>query len=113
MKNDRVLSLIGIARKAGKLAAGAYQTEEAVKGGTAFLVIIAEDASGNTGKKFRNMCAYYEVPWRSYADGDRLGAAAGLENRMVMAVCDRGLAEALRKALPPEEQDKIIGTEIE
>ena len=55
MKRDSVLSLIGIAKKAGKIAAGEFQTENAVKAGKASLVIISEEASENTKKKFRNM----------------------------------------------------------
>ena len=52
MKNNRVLSLIGLATKAGKTVSGEFSTEKTGKG---LLVIVAEDASENTKKKFRNM----------------------------------------------------------
>ena len=55
MQNDRVLNLIGLAQKAGKVVSGEFMTEKAVKTGEAALVILAEDASENTQKKFRNM----------------------------------------------------------
>ena len=35
--------------------------EKAVKEGKASLVIISSEASGNTRKKFTNMCSYYKV----------------------------------------------------
>ena len=58
MKRDSVLSLISIAKKAGRIAAGEFQTETAVKSGKAYLVIVSSEASGNTEKKFRNMCSF-------------------------------------------------------
>ena len=63
MKRDSVLSLISIAKKAGKIASGEFQTETAVKSQRAFLVIVSEEASENTAKKFRNMCEFYETPF--------------------------------------------------
>ena len=59
MKNNKVLSLIGLATKAGKTVSGEFSTEKSVKTGKGLLVIVAEDASENTKKKFRNMCSFY------------------------------------------------------
>ena len=49
---DRVLSLLGLAARAGKIAAGGFSAEEAVKSRKARLVLIAEDTQSNTVKKF-------------------------------------------------------------
>ena len=62
MKPDRVLSMLGIAAKAGSVASGEFSTEKAVKEGRAYLVIVAQDASDNTKKMFRNMTDFYQVP---------------------------------------------------
>ena len=62
MKNDKILSLIGLATKAGKTVSGEFSTEKSVKTGKGYLVLVAADASENTQKKFRNMCGFYEVP---------------------------------------------------
>ena len=48
MKNDKVLSLIGLATKAGRVVSGEFATEKEVKCGKAFLVMLALDASENT-----------------------------------------------------------------
>ena len=66
LKQAKVLSLTGLAAKAGKLASGEFCTEGEVKSGRASLVIVAEDASGNTKKKFQNMCEFYQVPIRTF-----------------------------------------------
>lgn len=99
MIRDNVLSLVGIAKKANKVASGEYQTETAVKSGTASLVIISSEASGNTRKKFQNMCTFYQVPAYLYGTRQELGAASGGQYRAVIAVRDPGLAKAIEKKL--------------
>ena len=54
--NDKVISLLGLAERAGKIASGEFAAEKAVKTGKARLIIVAEDASDNTKKKFSDMC---------------------------------------------------------
>ena len=73
--------MLGIATKAGKTVTGEFSTEKAVKEGKAFLVIVAKDASNNTKKKFHNMCDYYHVTIREFADKVSLGNACGKEFR--------------------------------
>ena len=53
MKNNKVLSLIGLATKAGKTVSGEFSTEKSVKTGKGLLVIVAEDASEAMGKEYR------------------------------------------------------------
>ena len=62
MSRNKMISLIGLAMKAGKIVSGEFMTEKSVKTGKAELVLVAADASDNTRKKFQNMCAFYEVP---------------------------------------------------
>ena len=99
MQMDNSLRMLGIATKAGKVSSGEFMTENAVKSGTAALVIIAGDASDNTKKKFRNMCEYYEVPIRIYSTKDELGHSMGKEFRASLAVNDEGLAQAIMKKM--------------
>ena len=99
MRRDNVLSLISLAKKAGKIAAGEFQTEQAVKSGKACVVIVSSEASENTKKKFRNMCNFYEVPFHVYGEKEALGAAIGCEFRASLAVLDHGLAASVEKRL--------------
>ena len=62
MKQNKVFSLLGIAMRGHNLVSGELQTLEAIKKGSAMLVIIAEDASDNTKKLFTDKCSFYEVP---------------------------------------------------
>ncbi len=99
MKRDNVLSLVGIAKKAGRISSGEFQTESAVKSGIASLVMISTEASGNTRKKFQNMCSYYQIPAYLYGSSEDLGAATGTAFRVVLAVTDAGLSDAIEKKL--------------
>lgn len=78
---------------------GEFQTLEAVKKGSAMLVIIAGDASANTKKLFTNKCTFYEVPVREFGTKEELGRAIGRDMRSSLGVCDAGLAEAIVKQL--------------
>lgn len=102
LKSSKALSLVSLATKAGKTASGEFCTEKEVKTGMAELVIVAEDASDNTKKKFKNMCNFYEVPIYFYGDKDTLGHAMGKEFRAMVAVTDAGSAKGIVKHLETE-----------
>ena len=95
----KVLSLLGIATKSNNIVSGEFLTEKAVKEYKAALVIVAEDASDNTKKRFRDMCTYYSVPIYFFGTKDDLGHAMGKEFRASLAVLDKGLADAIENEL--------------
>ena len=99
MNSYRELSLLGLAAKAGKIVSGEFATENAVKSGKAFLVLVAEDASDNTRKKFKDMCTYYEVPFYRSGTKEELGSAIGKEYRASLALTDENFAVAMVKKL--------------
>ena len=97
--NHKVLSLIGLATKAGKTVSGEFSTEKSVKTGKAFLVAVAGDASDNTKKKFQNMCDFYSVPVFFLSDKEELGKFCGKQFRASLAVQDENFAKAMMKEL--------------
>lgn len=97
--NNKVLSLLGLATKAGKVASGEFSTEKSVKTGKGFLVLVADDASQNTREKFQNMCDFYEVPIYFIANKEELGRFCGKEFRASLAVQDENFAKAMLKEL--------------
>lgn len=103
MKQNKVMGLIGLATKAGKTVSGEFCTEREVKSGKARLVIVAEDASENTRKKFKNMCDFYRVPVCFYQDKVTLGNAVGKEFRASLAVLDEGFSESIKKNMETKE----------
>ncbi|MBQ7934057.1 MAG: ribosomal L7Ae/L30e/S12e/Gadd45 family protein [Lachnospiraceae bacterium] len=111
MKQNKILSVLGLATRAGRVKSGEFSTEQAVKSFQAFLVLVAEDASDNTKKMFRNMCSFYEVPLFIHGTKEVLGAAIGKELRASVAVCDQGFADLLTKRLAQEGYHPEIAEE--
>lgn len=99
-KNDRLLFLLGLCRKASAVSSGEELCEAAVKSGKAFLVLVSVDASANTNKKFHDKCAFYHVPIQTAPYGkERLGKAMGTSPRSCMAITNEGLANLINEAL--------------
>lgn len=96
---NRILSLVGLAMKAGKVVSGEFSTEKAVKEGKASLVIVAEDASDNTKKLFLDKCDFYQVPVYIYGDKEQIGHAIGKELRASLAIVDTGFAKSIEREL--------------
>lgn len=99
MKQDKALSMLGLAQKAGKVASGEFSTEKAVKSRKAFLVVVAADSSDNTKKMFEDMCRYYNVPIYCYSDKETLGHCIGKRFRASLAVIDEGFSRQIIKHL--------------
>lgn len=106
MQRDKVLSYLGLATRAGKTVSGEFCVERSVKQRRAKLVIVSEEASENSRKKFRNICTYYKVPLYFFGSSEELGRACGKEFRISTAIEDEGLAKA---AIGQLEQESGIG----
>ena len=91
--------MIGLAARAGKVVSGEFSTEKAVKSSKAHLVIVAEDASDNTRKMFRNMCSFHGVPYQEYGTKDELGRWTGKEMRASICILDEGFARSVLKKI--------------
>jgi len=106
LKNDRVLSLIGIAAKAGRIVSGEYAVDKEGKAGNACLVIIAGDAGERTRKSVQDMCAYYHIACEIYGTKEALGHAIGKEYRSQIAVLDTGLAENIQNNIRRSQEEQ-------
>jgi ribosomal protein L7Ae-like RNA K-turn-binding protein len=114
MTMNKVLSLLGLAQRAGKLACGEEQAIQAIQARKAHLVIVAKDASHNTYKRFGDKCRFYRVPIIREFDRKTLGSATGKGERVVISVTDKGFAEAMLNACNhsrPETTPEVKGIE--
>ncbi len=104
MPNDKVLSTLSLAKKAGQLESGALSTKKAVQEKRARLVIVAGDASENTKKEMKNMTAFYGIPIYFYSGKDDLGRSIGKEYRSMVAITHPGFADSVEEQLKDESQ---------
>ena len=97
--NNRFWNNLGLAMRAGKLVTGDEGVLDAVRKGEAKLVVVAENASENTRKKFRDKCTHFGVPLIEHGSRDELGSSIGKAERVVLAVTDPGFAQMITKSL--------------
>jgi ribosomal protein L7Ae-like RNA K-turn-binding protein len=93
--NERMTGLLGMALRAGKLAAGQEPALKWIRRGRAKLILLAEDASDNTKKVFHDKGKYYNVPVLENGSMDQMGRALGKGPRAVAAVSDSGFARSM------------------
>lgn len=99
MMNDRFYRMLGLAVRAGGTVFGESATKDSFKGKTAQLVLLSEDASENTKKRFRNSCLFYSVPYFEYSDRYTLGKATGKSFAVVISITNKELAKQLIELL--------------
>ena len=88
---NKFFSLLGLCKRAGKLVAGEVAAEQAVRKKQAYLLILAQDASKNTKKKFTNSAVYYELPLAEIGTKEELGRAIGAEMTPLLRLQKRAL----------------------
>lgn len=96
--NPKFKGMLSLAMKAGKLGVGEGRAQDLIRRGEAKLIILSNDASKNTFKKFSDMGNYRDIPVIEPCDRYELGGSIGREFAVVAAVSDTGFADSLLKA---------------
>lgn len=90
-----IMSLISISKKANCLVSGEYAVLKAIAERKAKLVIVADNASTPTKKKFADKTNYRNIPMLVLGSKEELGSALGHAMRADIAITDEGLAKAI------------------
>jgi len=98
-RTDRVMQLLGLARRAGGVATGTEAVRDAVRGGQARLVLLAGDASPVQLDKVEKALSRRATPWARLGDRASLGAAVGKAPLSAVAVTNASLAEKVAAEL--------------
>lgn len=99
MRNEqKVLNLLGLATRAGKLISGEDLTLKEIRLEQAKIVFIANDASENTRKKISDKCQYYKIPYTIQYSRAEISQAIGKE-RTIVCLTDAGFAKKIRELL--------------
>lgn len=111
-RQDKILSLLGLARRAGRLEAGFDPVRAAARAGRSALIVAAGDISEKTWKNLRYEAERARIQAvRIDRTMDELGRACGVRAGIV-SVNDKGFAGALLKAMEEagNGSDGISGT---
>ena len=103
------MGLLTICRKAGKLVCGFDPTGDAVTGGKAACVLLAQDASARTGKEARFRWEQQVPVLDTPLTMEQLEQCFH-RKVAVMAVCDPGFARRFSQLLEPEENNREPGS---
>ena len=100
-QSDSPARLLGLARRAGKLICGMDAVLNAIAGGRAILVIVAEDAAPATADKIRNSCSKgrQSLTCIGWGTTRSLAAFSGKDKTAVLAVCDSNFAAGIKQYL--------------
>ena len=110
---DKLLSMLGMAKKAGKLTEGYDLAVQAIRGGNAMLAVSAEDVSDKTFKNLKYEADKAGVPIAKLQISMKELGEACKTRAGVMALVDKGFAQAVLKQLEKENafyDDEIPGT---
>ena len=91
---DRILNLLGLCARAGRLVSGEANVVQLIRSGKARLAILDLGAARNTSKSVRDACHSHAAKLIFVPEG-RLGAAIGKPGRMAAATADEGFAKRL------------------
>lgn len=106
MINNKLLGLLGICAKAGKIVSGADACLEEIKTNKVKLLIIAEDASDKTKKNNVFYGDKYNIPVVITSTIDDLSRAIGKKNKAIIGIKDINLSNEIQKIINGGE---IIG----
>jgi ribosomal protein L7Ae-like RNA K-turn-binding protein len=99
MLSRRTVSMLSLARRAGKLISGEDTVLMAIRDGICSLVIIAGDAADNTVSKITSRAKTAGVDVVRASSREELSQATGLYNRTVFAVTDKSFADGIKGEL--------------
>ena len=90
----RMLNMLGLCMRAGRIISGEKACVQAVRAGGACAVVLDRDAAKNAVKAVSDACAFHQVPL-VYAPENELGDAIGKPGRMVAAITDPSMADRI------------------
>ena len=90
----RMLNMLGLCMRAGRIISGEKACVQAVRAGGACAVVLDRAAAKNAVKAVSDACIFHEVPL-IYAPEYELGDAIGKPGRMVAAITDPSMADRI------------------
>ncbi len=104
----RILNMLGLAKRAGRIKSGSFSVETALRSREAKLVILAEDTAPGIRKLITDKAAFRKTPILIWGSKDELGKALGQTDRSCLALTDDNFAGRIAEMI---EEDMNRTTE--
>ena len=97
MKEEKVLNLLHMSRKAGKLTLGFDACERSCHSGHSKLILVASDLAEKQKLKITSVAEAYNVKWVEIGTKKLLGEAFNTRNLGIISVDDQNFAKGIKK----------------
>lgn len=109
---DRILSLLGIYRKAGIIVSGINACKSQIKKDHVFLIILSTDIAATSLKLFKDMCSYRNIPLVQLGTRYDLGKSIGKDMRAVVGIKDKKAADKILGIILQSRRKNTMGVDI-
>ncbi len=93
------MTMLGLARRSGKIVVGSKACEETIKQQRAKLIIIADDAGSSTKRNFKHLASKYGIKILNCQDKKSLGQLIGFREIAVLVVTEANFARIISESL--------------
>ena len=95
-QTSQIISLLGLAQRAGMIASGEDTVGREVKKRKIALLIVADDSSVNTRKRAEGWAEHYHIPIFFFSSRGEIGKAIGKEWRAMLGIRDKGFSKKIQ-----------------
>lgn len=99
MTNNKVLGLLGLSAKAGKVCFGRDACIDLIEKNKVELIIVATDASERTKRNIEFICNNNNINICFYGTIDELSRAIGKNNKAVIGIKEENFAKQIEKII--------------
>lgn len=99
INKTKVLGLLGLATKAGKISFGIEACKDMVIKKKAKLIIIAEDAADRTKKQMKELCIIAGIRYLEFGTIKIISQSIGKVNKAVIAIREESFSKAIIKVI--------------
>ena len=97
MVNNKILGLLGLSAKAGKICFGSDSVENEIRKKKVNIVIVAIDGSERTRNKFEKICNENNIRMIISDTIDNISKAIGKSNKAIIGIKDKNIANQIEK----------------
>ena len=97
MNEQKIINLLSMAQRAGKVVSGDFDVNKAVKARKAKMMLVAQDTAQETREKHQHLAEAIIIDCYYLLDRDQLGHCIGKDFRAVAGITDGGFAKAMAK----------------
>ncbi len=96
---EKIHSYLGFAKRSGNLISGYNSCLYSIKRGTVHLLLLTEDLSDNTKKKFLNVAESANLNLRIFGDKETMQEMTGEIGRGIYVITEENLAKAVLREI--------------